>query len=391
MSKDLFEGLDSIVFEQPDIIDIKDFNKADEAPKADDTVKLDDSLVDKTDDKKEENFIDPNDFFNKVKENSEEKVVDDEDTTEEKEAPEGKPEDVLKGWADFFKDNTFLADEDLTGFDGSIEALTEAFQKREVRVGMEMVEDYKSQLPAEIKFLADNWEEGVPLNELINIKSNQLRYSKVTDEKLEESVDTQKAVYAEYLRKTTKYSESKIEKELQRLIDLDEIKDESKEALVELKKFEAEAEDILKRETKKQREARLAENAKQIKTYEKTIKDTKEIIPGLKLDEKTQEDIFNKIVNPIGINGFGEPVSYISDLRSEDPYKFDMAVTYLATITKGFTDWSKIVSAGETKAVRSLEKVLNTTPPKTTRDNVKTSGKQSLMSLLEKNKSIFTK
>jgi hypothetical protein len=172
--------------------------------------------------------------------------------------------------------------------------------------------------------------------------------------------------------------------------------EESKESLAELKKFEAEAEETLKRETKKQREIRMAEQAKEIQTYEKVVNSTKEVIPGLKLDEKLQKDLLNKIIHPVGINGYGEPVSYISTVRELDPYKFDLAVTYLASMTtnkegKPFEDWSKIVKAGETKAVKSLENALNTPAPKTSKDGIKTAGKQSLIDLLAKNQGIFKK
>lgn len=396
----LFEGLDSIVFEQPATIDIADFNKNE--PKADDKIvtgvtndKKDDKS-DKTDDKTDGNLINVDDFFNRLKDSttttddkSDDKVEDKTDDHTDDESV--KPEDVLKQWSDYFKENTLLADSDLEGFDGSMDTLTEAFKKREYRVGVEMVEDYKSQLPLELKVLADNWEEGVPLNELIDIRSNKIKYSTITDEKLEESLDTQKSVYKDYLKQTTKYSDAKIDKEITRLIDLDELKDEAKDVLKELKKIQVDAEENLKKETKRQRDVRLAENQKTIKEYEKYIKSAKEIVPGLKLDEKEQAKVLNNIINPVGLDPYGNPVSYIANLRNEDPYRFDTAVTYLAEVTKGFTDWSKIVKVGETKAVKGLENILNTAPPKNTKDNIKTEKKQSLMELLEKNKSIFNR
>lgn len=392
---ELFGGLDSLIFDQPELIDTSSFNKSVEDVITDDIT--DDKKLDttKADNKKEGSFIDPNDFFKKVEEDSKNKTEVDDNidtaTVINDTQDQDKPEDVLKTWAGYFKENELLLEDDLKEFDGSMEALISAFKVRENRVGLEMIDDYKSQLPAELKFLADNWEEGVPLNELIDIRSNKLKYSLITNEKLEESVDTQKAVQMEYLRKTTKYSEAKIEKEIARLIDLDELAEESKDGLVELKKFEDAAEDTLRRETKKEQEVRKEENAKTIKTYEKIVNETKEVIPGLKLDEKIQKDVFNKIVNPIGIDGNGNPVSYIASLRNEDPYKFDTAVTYLATITKGFTDWSKVIKVGETNATKKLEHAISTPAPRSAKDNIKTSGKQSLMELLEKNKGIFGK
>lgn len=405
MAQELFGGLDSLIFDQPESIDTSSFNKPIETPAVD---VINDTKVDtKVDTKKvdpkatEGTFIDPNDFFNKVKEDADSKkddVITDEvkDDVIDVDKTETKPEEVLKTWANYFKENNLLLEDDLKEFDGSMETLVTAFQARENRVGLEMVNDYKSQLPAELKFLADNWEEGVPLNKLIDIRSNKLRYSLITEDKLEESVDTQKAVKTEYLKRTTKYSDTKIEKEVARLIDLDELKDEVKEDLGELKKLEAEAEDTLRRETKKEQETRREENAQTIKKYEKFVSSTKEVIPGLKLVEKDQADILNKIINPIGIDGNGNQVSYIASVRNEDPYLFDTVVTYLAKITtdkegKVFSDWSKILKAGENKAVKSLEGAITTPAPRSVKDGIKTTGKQSLMELLEKNKGIFGK
>ncbi len=391
----LFDGLDISIFGQPDHIDVSDFNKTVEPP-----VEPKETVDDKGNPvatakpdatTKDSDLIDPTEFFNAAKTADTDKDTTDEPVTPTGDNDKSAPEEIFKAWAEEFKSTELLNDSDLEGFDGSMESLIAAFKTREERVGLEMVDDYKTQVPPLIKHLMDNWEEGVPLNELVNIKSNQIRYSAISDEKLEESVDTQKAVYAEYLRKTTKYSEAKIEKELTRLVDLDELKDESKEVLGELKKFEAEAEETLRKETKKEQERRREENAKTIKAYEKVVNETSEVIPGLKLTEKEQKDVLNKIINPVGIDGFGNPVSYIASLRGEDPYKFDTAVTYLATITKGFTDFSKVIKAGQTKAVKDLEGVINTPPPKGGKDNIKTTGKETLLDLLEKNKGIFKK
>lgn len=311
-----------------------------------------------------------------------EEAADTEEVKEEEQQPQDQKE-ILNHWSNYFKESSILSDEDLEGFDGSIEALTKAFEKREERVGMEMVESYKSQLPFELKYLADNWEQGVPFTDLLNIKSNQIKYAGVTDEKLEESVDTQKAIVSEYLKRTTKFSDSKREKEVNRLLDLDELKDEAKEALVELKKIEAEAEDTLRKETKKEQERRMEENYKLLQTYEKTSKEIKEVIPGIKLTEKEQKEIFDKATNPVGIDGNGNQVSYAQSLRNEDPIGFDLKLSYILAITKNLKDFSKITNTITTKATKDLSNILNTPLPSAKKDNISTSGKKSMLELLE--------
>jgi hypothetical protein len=397
-----FENLDSLILgNQPDEINLDEVNmtQTDETAKSEESEKntetkastKEDDLIDLDLLDKEEVEVKKVETEGKKSEKTEEveeKIENDSINQEEQ-----NPEEVLKHWSNYFKENSILAEEDLEGFDGSMESLTKAFEKREVRTGMEMVEDYKSQLPAAVKFLADNWEEGVPLNELLNIKSNQIKYSAVTDEKLEESIDTQKMIYTEYLKKTTRHSQAKIEKEVNRLLDTEELKDEAKDALKELKIIEAEAEETLRKETKKEQEKRKEDNYKLIKTYEKASKELKEVVPGVKLTEKEQREIFDKTVNPVGVDGFGNPVNYIQSLRTEDPINFDLKINYLLKITNNLKDFSKITNTITTKATKDLSNLLNTPPPKNGKDGISTSEKKSLLDYLSmgENKKQFKK
>lgn len=384
MSKDAFNGLDALILDQPEFIDLNagDDLKDDEATKAASLAEDEEKRIaaEKAGKKSKDNLID-------VEENEDDNTDEDElelaRKAKEAEVANETQAEQLKGWGEYFKDNTILSEDDLEGFDGTAEGLQAAFQKREVRVGLEMVDDYKAQLPDMLKFLAENWEEGVPLTELLNIKSNQIKYSNVSDEKLDESVDTQKTIYAEYLRKTTKFSETKIEKEIAKLIDLDELKDESKEGLKELKKFEAVAEDTLKKETKRAREERLEENKKTIKLYEKFAKETKEVVPGIKIDDKLQEKVLKNVINPVFIDGYGQPVSYIQTVRDKDPIGFDYRLNYLIEITKGLTDFSKITTASKTAATKDLSKLLETPAPKDKKDGIDTKGKKTIMDYLK--------
>lgn len=385
MPKETFDGLDKLILDQPEFIDLNQ-EVVDESKKGDSKEKEEekkdnlenDGLIEipEVDDENDSN--DDSDDKKKAGKKDDEE----EDNDDDKSKNNSSQEELLKGWGEYFKENEILAEDDLEGFNGTPDSLIEAFKKREIRVGLEMVDDYKSQLPDMLKYLADNWEDGVPLTDLLNIKSNQIRYENITDEKIEQSVDTQKAVYADYLRKTTKYSEAKIEKEVSRLVELDELKDESKDALKELKAIEAEAEEIIKKETKKQREARIEANKKAIQTYEKTAKSIKEVIPGIKIDQKLQEEILRKTIDPVGVDGNGNNVSYIQSIRNEDPYTFDIKLNYLMVLTKGLTDFSKITNTITTKATKDLNKVLNTAAPKG-KNNIDASAKKSVLDYLQ--------
>lgn len=392
MSKN-YENLDNLILSgQQDMIDF-DPNEVESKPTdADKTSQESETKLEiesKDDGKIDLDLIDDETKASEKKKESTKEVekIETEETpeAETQEEIQQDPKEVLTHWSNYFKENSILAEEDLEGFDGSMESLSKAFERREERTGLEMVESYKSQLPDVVKYLAENWEEGVPLNDLLNIKSNQIKYAAVTDEKLEESVDTQKMIISDFLRKTTKFSETKIQKEVDRLQDLEELKAEAKEALGELKKIEVDAEETLRKETKKEQERRKDENYKLIKSYEKASKDLKEIVPGIKLSEKEQKEVFDKAVNPIAIDGNGNPVSYIQSLRNPDPIAFDLKANWFAMVTKGYTDFSKITNTATTKATKELSNILNSPVPKNGKDGLSVETKKNMLDYLSMN------
>ena len=63
----------------------------------------------------------------------------------------------------------------------------------------------------------------------------------------------------------------------------------------------------------------------------------------------------------VGEDENGTPQNFVMSMRAQNPIGFDLAVTYLADVTKGFTDWSKIKKAGKTSAVKDFEKALSST------------------------------
>lgn len=370
MSKKTFENLDSIILGDGQIeinevggaVNINDSTSTE--VEVDPKSVVDDGMIEI----EEDSDITVETTETKIEDKTSTETQESEETEEStKEVEEVNP---IESWGNYFKENDLLAEEDLTDFDGTQEGLFKAFEKREIRTGLEMVESYKAQQPAIIKHLLDNWEEGVPLDKLINIKSNQIRYSNLSNDKIEESVDTQKAIYSEYLKKTTKYSDAKIEKEIARLVDLDELKDEAKEVLGELKTLEAEAEENIRKETKKEQELRLEENHKIIKAYEKASKEIKEIIPGIKITEKEQKEILDKTINPVGLDGNNNQVTYIQMLRNEDPIAFDIKLNYLLSVTKNLKDFSKISNSITTKATKDLTNMLNIPAPKSNKTNI---------------------
>ena len=254
--------------------------------------------------------------------------------------------EVFKAVSEMFKEHGLVDDV----FD-SADKMIEVFGKKIE----EEVEDYKNSLPDVVKNIINNYEDGVDLRKLIETKASQIEYASIEDSALEEDEDLAKALVKDYLSKTTRYSDEKIKKEIKRLEDLGELVDEAKAAKTELVGLEKEYEKRLVDENKKAQEQARKENEKIVKEIHKTITSTKEIIPGLKVNDKELEELFKMVTTPAEVRG-NQPVTAAMLVREKDPIAFDLKLNYL--IKKGaFEDnWDFIMKKAETKAVGKLEK-----------------------------------
>lgn len=219
------------------------------------------------------------------------------------------------------------------------------------------INDWVDSLPEQLKELVTNYKEGVPFDELLKIKSDEIRLDAITDEVLEDSEAKQKDVYKQYLKATTKFSDARIEKELTKAEDLGELLDNAKESLAELR-------DIKKAELA---EAKIRENENRIlaenqrietlNEVNKVIKATKEIIPGVKLTEKEQGELYKMITTPVETRG-NQQYTAAMVAREKDPIAFELKLNYF--IKKGFFEegakFDSIIKKVETKNLSALEK-----------------------------------
>ncbi len=267
--------------------------------------------------------------------------------------------DVYSALSELFKEEG-LVEKDFKSKD----ELLSVFSEKVNIEANELLENELNSRPEELQELIKNWKEGVPLDELIKTKSNQMRFSAIDDTKLAEDEDLQKQVFTQYLKETTKYSEDKIKKEIVRLSDVGELADEAKLAKKELIEAEKEYEKNLLAESKKQKLEEEKANKELVIQIHKQIKAVKEIIPGVKISEKENEELFKSITTPVELRG-NQSISLAMQVREKDPIKFEMTLNYLIKQGVFEGDWSKIVAKAETKAVNKLEKQLEETVQKT--------------------------
>jgi len=221
------------------------------------------------------------------------------------------------------------------------------------------VDNYKDSLPERIKDLINNYEDGVPLEKLIELDKIETEVSKVTEETLEDDISLQKKLVSDYLRRTTKFSDAKITKVVDGYEDSGELEDEAKTSLTELKAFVATEKEQEKKNTEKQ--AKMAEEARKrdLIALEEKVKTTTEIIPGIKMNEKVKKNLFASMTTPVGYDQSGRPVNRIVAARMENPIEFEMRLHYIFEITKGVTDFSKLAEKGKRDTTETFEKAIN--------------------------------
>lgn len=340
-NNDLFEGLGSFLINQ-DAVSVDSLDKETKANTKEDEPKLEDLAV-------------------SLEDLEEELASNEEDAdTNESDKEEGR-EDNSDESKDSGNSSIYKTLSELLKEEGIVE---ETFEDKEAlftyfkTVADNNVQEWKESLPKEIADLINNYEEGVPFDELLQIKSNQIRLDSITEDKLEDNLDLQKNLVKNFYKEKG-FSETKIEKMVSKALEADELEDEAKEALAELKELENKKLENSRLEAKKKELEEQKAYTESINKLNETINQVKEIIPGVKIDDKTKKELFNMLTKPAETRG-ETPISQVMLLREKNPLDFELKLNYYAKL--GLFDenpkFDVIMKKSETKAVSKLEKQL---------------------------------
>ena len=212
------------------------------------------------------------------------------------------------------------------------------------------ISEYKDSLPAEVKDIIDNYEEGVGLDSIIQNKKSLDYYEKITDDKLESDEHLQEKLVKEYYQ-VKGFSDEKIEKKIARLKVNEDLEDEAKEALeeiVEIKKSELET---IKTQKKLEETTRAQEYDKWVGDFKKDIDGRAEIIKGIPISAQDKKEIQDAVLK-FDKQGKNE----VMRMREADP-DYDLKVLYVSKILKW--DLGKIKASGKSEATRGLMDALN--------------------------------
>ena len=311
------------------------------------TEEIEDKIETPESDNQEENQEQP--------ENASEQQDEENEEIEDNEDPSSNDTEKPSPFTPFAKlavEEGVLRNFNLEEWDGTPEGLVDGMNK-EIQYG---VNSYKEQLNPRAKWLIDNMDEGVPLESLLEVDKQRVSLDSITEEALVEDSKMQKDILTQYYKETTKFSDEAIEKYINRLEAMDEIADEAKSSLGELRTINQQKEEQLKEQAREQQEQMQKQQQEALESFKNTLTKKEEIVPGIKLSDVMKESIEKTITTPVAVDPqTGAPMNEIAVARSKDPVNFEINLAYIYKATKGFQDWSVFNSAGKKSALKEFE------------------------------------
>jgi len=392
MAKNTEEEASALDFDQ---VLSQDFLVSVENAEIDDNATVENPLVDKPEDptqipnpveKPEEEGEEPDEELNvsddekqaveeppeKEDEQEDEDVVEPSEKTRSDQSPSDEIDDNSSSSSDTYKlfakanyEEGVLTDfdekefEDLAEKYGPVNAMIELNR----RTILSEVDRWKGTLPKEIHTLIDNYQDGVPLKDLIDNRSKAIEYNKITEEHLEDNNDMQEEILRRDLM-SRGFTEEEAKEEISLYADNDISYKKATQALARLRKAEDNRLEKLRLEAKQnqeQEERRREEAINEIKTH---VGATKEIIPGMTINKRDQDQIVDALTNVVNYDKNGTPLNAIMETRSRNPLAFDNTIAYLYTLgvfnlddgNNPTPDWSKVMTKSKTQVVKELEK-----------------------------------
>lgn len=203
------------------------------------------------------------------------------------------------------------------------------------------------------------FENGIPPEDYIKSQSKVKSITEITNEQIAENTELRRNLIKQsYLDKG--FSEEKADRLTQDSFDLGRDAEDAVEARDESIRFEKQriADEIALQEKNKQK-AEEQQKAELKKLKDRVYKE-QELIPGISFNKKTAEKVYESMTKVVGEHQ-GQPVNQLMKDRLENPIEFEHRLHYVYTITKGFKDFSKLVSTSKSKAVSDFESALNNT------------------------------
>ena len=260
---------------------------------------------------------------------------------------------------------------DLKSLDGlepeeGILKINEHIQKQIEESIQEGVEEYKSSIGEKARQFIDDLEKGIPFDALADNYTLEERYGSITPKVLENDPELQKQVYSDLLS-LKGFSEPKIKKMIAIAEEKEELLEESVDGLKEIQNTIDDDRKQARLQAESEKRDREKRNAETKTLIQNTIKSTKEIIPGVEINEDDRKELVRMLTVPVNFTnkeGKVVPMSAAMAARAKDPVSFELRLAYF--VKNGFFD-SKIKDGAfdiftkklETSATKRLSNILN--------------------------------
>lgn len=298
--------------------------------------------------------------------------VGDEDNIDEDADPEGVvgDEDNEEGDEDAEGDNSpniyssFAAALNEKGLLPSLDS----FEDTEINSVDDLATVFKSEIETQVKSSLieqvgekgyEALQKGITLAEYQQYEDNVMTLDGITEETLESDIElSKKVIYQDYLAQGL--DEARAVRLLNKSIDAGDefVLEDAKESLESLKVTENKRLDQLTATREAAKQADILEQEKIDNDLKSAIYNTPEIIKGIKVNKTIQDKVYKSINTIVGKSPSGVMENQLMKDRRENPVDFDSKLYYLYELTKGFEDFSKLVSKSESKAVGKLERAL---------------------------------
>lgn len=149
-------------------------------------------------------------------------------------------------------------------------------------------------LPDELKYLADGYMKGIPLNDLINSKAREESFESINDDNLKEDEGLQEELVGQWLA-LQDHDQDEIKKKIESYKDALLLEKEAQVALKKLKKYEQSYQQQLAAQAEEQQRMAQRQYEEQLNQLKKDIESAESFIPGVAMQKQDKERLFMAI------------------------------------------------------------------------------------------------
>lgn len=288
----------------------------------------------------------------KLGEDESSEVVAEEEGPDEGESQDNSP--IYSSFATVLSEQGLLPSVDLQNTDiKSVDDLTAVLKTEIENQGKQYVID---------KIGEDGYEaleKGISLSELQQFNNTTTALESITTETLSNDGELAKRIILQdYINQGI--DENRALRILNKSIDAgeDAVIEDAIESLESLKTFEQGRIAKVAEERQEQQAALVAQQEKIDNDLKNSIYKNDEFLEGYKVNKSMQDKVYNSITKIVSTSPEGIAENKLMQQRRQDPISFDTKLYYLYELTKGFEDFSKLVTKSTSKATTQLEKAL---------------------------------